>query len=188
MEEENSFENKKPLSIEMRRRIESKKAKIKLNYDNNCEAYDSFIQSLFDKSERANILLDETAEDVRKIEATRRDSPLDNKLCMFNGNKRVELNLFTGIFSGYDHFRFKHIRGIFFFISKEMDKLEIEIRESFYPKGHRKKYKKGYKHILFRYNFKNLNENLAKDIIEWLVFKKEFDKISFVKKEFFKWK
>lgn len=187
-EEEIISEKRKIFSIEMRKRIESKKAKILQNYQINNEVYEYFIQNLLDITERANKLLERRKEDVRVIENSRKDSPLDNKLCLFSSSKRVELKLLTGIFSGYDNFKYKHARSIYFFISKEIGKLEIEIKESYYPKGHTKKYKKGRKHLLFRYEFNNLNDNIANEIIEWLAFKIEFEKISFVKKDFFKWK
>lgn len=186
--EEQELEERRKFSIDERRRLDAKKAKIKDNFLAHREKYTNFMNELFNLTDRVNNLPESKRADYHEIEGRTKESPLDNKLTIFTGSKRVELKLFTGLFSGYDMFKYKHVRVIYLFVSKEMGKIEIEYKESFYPKGHNKKYKKGRKHDIFRYSFDNLDEKLAMAIIEWLAFRKDFEEIPFNNKESFRWK
>jgi len=186
--EENEIEERKRFSIDIRRRIEAKKQKIRANYEQNGEKFGVFMNEIFTLVDRVNNLPESKRSGVREIEGKTKDNVLDNKLTIFSGSKRVELKLFTGLFSGYDNFKYKHIRSIHFFFSKEMGKFEVEYKESYNPKGHSKKYRKGRKHDIFRYKFDDINDSLPMSIVEWLVFRKEFEQISFDKKELFRWK
>lgn len=186
--EEHEIEERKRFSIDIRRRIEAKKQKIRANFEQNSEKFGTFMNEIFTLIERVNNLPESKRTDFREIEGRTKDNVLDNKLTIFSGNKRVELKLFTGLFSGYDTFKYKHVRVIHFFISKEMGKFEIEYKESFNPKGHSKKYKKGRKHDIFRYKFDDINDKLPISIVEWLAFRKEFEQVPFDKKELFRWK
>ena len=186
--EEHELEERKRFSIDARRKVEAKKQKIKDNYLAHREKYSTFMNEMFNLIDRVNSLPESKRPDYHEIEGRTKESPLDNKLTIFTGSKRVELKLFTGLFSGYDLFKYKHTRVIYFFVSKEMGKVEVEYKESFYPKGHNKKYKKGRKHDIFRYSFNLIDENLAMSIVEWLAFRKEFEELPFGNKEMFRWK
>ena len=186
--EEQEIEERKSFSIEGRRRIEAKKTKILANYEQNKEKFGTFMKEIFTLVDRVNNLPESKRTEFRLIEGKTKDNTLDNNLTIFSSSKRVELKLFTGLFSGYDNFKFKYVRVINFFISKEMGKFEVEYKESYNPKGHSKKYKKGRKHNIFRYKFDDINDKLPMSVIEWLAFRKEFEQISFDKKEFFRWK
>jgi len=75
------------------------------------------------------------------------------------------------LFFGKEVFRFKHIRVIYFSISKEMGKVDIEYKEKYLPKGHHEKYTSNESHFLYELDFDILTEELSYRIINWLAFK-----------------
>ncbi len=77
------------------------------------------------------------------------------------------------LFFGKNSFRFKHIRLLYFAISKEMGKVDIEYKEKYLPKGHRERYTTEGIHNLYELNFDVLTEKFAYQVINWLAFKQE---------------
>ncbi|MFZ4401140.1 MAG: hypothetical protein ACOYO1_13970 [Bacteroidales bacterium] len=168
---EEQEQKKEALSDKAKKRIQIKKEKAALNYQQNGAKYDKFISRLNELVHKVNNFPEDERIEFIEIDARLKETEFDNKLFVFSSSKRVSIRKMTFFFFGKEIFRFKHIRVIYFSISKEMGKVDIEYKEKFLPKGHHEKYTTKDSHYLYELDFDILTEELAYRIINWLAFK-----------------
>ncbi|NVN94805.1 MAG: hypothetical protein HXX18_05930 [Bacteroidetes bacterium] len=168
---EEQEQKQEALSERARKRIQVKKEKAAANYKQNGNKFDTFISKLNIFVKKVNSLPEEERAEFIEIDARLKETEFDNKLTVFSSSKRVSIRKMRYFFFGKEVFRFKHIRVIYFSISKEMGKIDIEYKEKYLPKGHREKYTSKESHFLYELDFDILTEELAYRIINWLAFK-----------------
>jgi len=179
LEEIEGREKKKvTLSEKAKQRIHAKKEKVLLNYNKNGSTFDDFIKNLNELISRVNSLPEDERSDFIEIDSRHKKTEFENHLNIFSSSKRVYISKKKYYLFGKKNYRFKYVRIIFFNISKEFDKVEIEIKEKYLPKGHKRKYLKEDIHRLYKLNFDILNNQLAYQIINWLAFKKDINNLS----------
>jgi len=168
---EENAQQKEDLSTKAQQRILLKKEKSALNYQQNAAFYDDFISKINQLADKVNKFPDSQQKDFYEIDARFKDTEFNNKLFVLSSSKRVSSSKMIFYFFGKQVFRFKHIRVIYFSVSKEMGKVDIEYKEKFLPKGHHEKYAKDDSHFLYELDFDILTTELAYRIINWLAFK-----------------
>lgn len=179
LEEIEGREHKKAtLSEKAKQRILAKKEKVALNYITNGSVYDIFINKVNELVTRVNNLPEEERQDFIEIDSRNKKTEFENHLHIFSSSKRVFLIKKRFYLFGNKNYRFKYIRIIYFNISKDLDKVEIEIKEKYLPKGHKRKYLKEDIHRLYKLNFDVLDDQLAYQIINWLAFKNDVSNLS----------
>jgi hypothetical protein len=179
LEEVEGKEHKKAfLSEKAKQRILAKKEKVTSNYIKNGIAFDTFIAKVNELIDRVNSLPEEERHEFVEIDSRNKKTEFDNHLNIFSSSKRVYFNKKRFYLFGEKKYRYKYIRIIYFNISKDIDKVEIEIKEKYLPKGHRRKYATEDIHRLYKLNFDVLNEQLAFQIINWLAFKNDVRNLS----------
>lgn len=112
-------------------RIQIKKDRIAENYQKNQQKYDGLIASLLELVDRVNALPENFRKEFGKIEGKRKSSKLNNHLFILSSSRRIEGSSGRGFLSFFFPKHVKHIRVIFFSVSKYPDKCDIEIKESF---------------------------------------------------------
>lgn len=179
LEEIEGKEKKKvSLSEKAKQRIQAKKEKVATNYQKNATSFDSFIKNLNELVSRVNSLPEEERQDFIEIDSRHKKTEFDNHLHIFSSSKRVFVTKKKYYLFGDKKYRYKYIRVVYFNISKDIDKVEIEIKEKYLPKGHKRKYLNEDIHRLYKLNFDVLNQELAYQFINWLAFKKEVNNLS----------
>lgn len=179
LEEIEGKENKKvSLSEKAKERINAKKEKVALNYKKNATSFDDFIKKINELVSRVNSLPEDERTEFIEIDARHKKTEFDNHLHIFSSSKRVFINRKRFYFFGDKKYRYKYIRVIYINISKEIDKVEIEVKEKYLPKGHKRKYIVEDIHRLYKLNFEVLTPELTYQIINWLAFKKEVTNLS----------
>jgi hypothetical protein len=168
---EEQEQKKEALSEQARNRIQIKKEKTALNYQQNGEKYDIFISRLNELIQKVNNFSQDKKKDFIEIDSRLKDTDFDNKLFVFSSSKRISTHKMRFYFFGKEILRFKQIRVIYLSISKEMGKVDIEYKEKFLPKGHEDNYSTKDTHYLYELDFDILTENLAYRIVNWLAFK-----------------
>ena len=168
------------LSEKAKKRIQAKKEKVVINYTKNKDAYLNFINKLNQLVNRVNTLPEEERNEFIVINSKFKKTEFDNQLHIYSTSKRIYIYKKKFIFWGKKKYKFKYIRVIYFSISKEIDKVEIEIKEKYLAKGHRKKHTADDVHRLYKLPFSTLeNEDLSYQIINWLAFKYDVSKLPF---------
>lgn len=174
LEEIENKENKKSsLSQEAKQRIQIKKEKVALNYKKNGQIFDNYINRLNELVSRVNSLPEEDRSEFIEIDSRNKKTEFDNHLHIFSSSKRILIKHKRFFFFGEKNYRYKYIRVIYFNISKEIDKVEIEIKDKYLSKGHNRKYSNEDIHSIYKLDFNVLNETLAYQIVNWLAFKSD---------------
>jgi len=168
---EEKEQKKEALSDKAKQRIQQKKEKVAVNYQKNCDKYDTFINRMNELVLKVNNLPDEEKKEFTEIDVRMKDTEFDNKLYVFSASTRISINKNRFLFFGNEIIRYKHIRVIYFSISKEIGKVDIEYKEKYLNKGNHHKYHKKDSHYLYELDFDVLTEQLAYRIINWLAFK-----------------
>jgi len=168
---EEQEQKQEALSEKAKKRVQVKKEKAAANYQKNGKLFDNFIFKLNGLVKKVNSLPEEERSEFIEIDARLKETDFDNKLTVFSSSKRVSIRKMRFLFFGKEVFRFKHIRVIYFSISKEMGKVDIEYKEKYLPKGHHEKYTSNESHFLYELDFDILTEELSYRIINWLAFK-----------------
>lgn len=175
---EGKARRKKSLSEKATQRIEQKKIKVSANFQKNGEKYNDFISKLKELVGRVNNLPEEERADFIEIDFKYKTTEFDNHLYIFSSSKKVYIEKFKLFILKNRKYRFKYARVIYLDISKEIDKVEIEVKEKFIPKGHRRKYNQEDIDKLFKVSFELLNSEFANRIISWLAFKNNVNHIT----------
>ncbi len=192
-EREEQHKKQKPLKDSAK--IQDKMFRIKQNYDVNKDSYEAFISRLKDLSERANNLPMEKREPWLHIDTKAKDSKLDNHFYFFSTNERFDKRVITKHFPFVKNQHFKHIRVIYFSISKEMGKVEVELKEDYLAKTRissednsqiKEFIDDGLQRVdvIFLYNISDLNNELAFKILDYLVYKEDLKSLPFGEEHF----
>jgi hypothetical protein len=195
---ERDEQRKKQKPLKESAKIQDKMFRIKQNYEVNHEAYLAFINRLQEICERANNLPAEKKEPWNHIDAKAKESKLENHLYYFSTNQRFEKRVITKSFPFVKNQHYKNIRVAYFSISKEMGKVEVEIKEDFLAKtrlsaddnSQEKEWiDDGLKRMdmIFLYDITDFDKEHALKILDWLVFKEDFKSLPF-REEHFKYK
>jgi len=176
-------------------KIQDKIFRINKNFEANKEAYEKFIDNLHDLCERANHLPSEKREPWNHIEVKSRESKLDNHLYTFSTDERLDKVVPTSRFPFFKKQHFKHIRQIYFAVSKEMGKCEIEVKDDYLAKT-RLNLDDGKESdkpsidglprikVVFLYDINDLNKENAMKILDWLAFKIDVKSLPFGEEHF----
>ncbi|MEI6696266.1 MAG: hypothetical protein WCO13_09365 [Bacteroidota bacterium] len=175
---EEQEQKKEALSEKAKARIQVKKERAAANYQQNGLKYDQFIAETKELVRKVNNFPEDERKEFIEIDARFKETDFDNKLFVFSSSKRVTIRKMRFFLFGKEQFRFKQIRVIYFSISKEMGKVNIEYKEKYLPKGHHKKYIAKDTHFLYELDFDVLSKDLAYRIINWLAFKIEEDEFT----------
>jgi hypothetical protein len=172
-------------------KIQAKKKDIARNYESNKDAYDAFFQELNGLVQRVNNLPLEHRKQFGKLKIKEKESRLTNKLYYVSSSRRVSKRLYSGFFRFFSKSHFKNIRVCYFTISRNMGKVNVELKENLLIKtrikangdsernaGMRKK-NWGRKDYLFRLEMTSLNKDRAMEIIDFIAFKIEMEELSF---------
>lgn len=166
-------------------RHQDKAFRIKQNYDKNHLVYKRFISEVTSLANRVNNLPLEHRKVFSKINVKEKRLKLNNRLNYFSSSHRLSKTEFSGIFHPFRKVHYKHIRVIFFKLSKIMDKVEVEVKEEYLEKKLRdgklddsthqdsKKNQKGRFHQVYYYEISNLTNEFAVHIIDWLAFQED---------------
>jgi hypothetical protein len=172
-------------------RIQLKKEAVRQNFQANQQLYDNFIKHLTGLVERVNNLPMEDREPFAKLTLKSKDSKLDNHFYYLSSSRRIQKRLYKNLFKYFKKYNFKHIRVIYLTVSQKMGMIDVELKENLLlrvrmkantDKGKTKSQKKkneNRKDYIFHLNLSAIDKNIAMEIIDWLVFKKEMEQISF---------
>jgi len=176
-------------------KIQDKIFRINKNYEANKEAYENFVEILHDLCERANQLPAEKREPWNHIEAKAKESKLKNHLYTFSTGERLDKLITTTRFPFFKRQHYKHFRMIYFTVSKEMGKCEIEVKDDYLAKT-RLNLDDGKEttgssndgltrvNVIFIYNINELDKETAVKILDWLAFKIELKALPFGEEHF----
>ncbi len=193
-EEENRQKRKKDRLERARERILLKKESIKKNYLKNKGKYNGFIAELDKMVEGVNNMPLDKRKVFGKISSKSKKTKLDNQFHFFGSSSRFKKRKNKGLFSRLKLYHYKHIRVIYFSIAKEMDKVEIETKESYLIRERKKERvsdeKKSHDEVnkhegeerddrLYIFDIDKLNRNVAMYIIDWLVFIEDIEHLPF---------
>jgi len=192
---EREEQRKKQKPLRESAKIQDKMFRIQQNYEANREAYEAFVGRLKDICERANNLPAEKKEPWKHIDAKAKDSKLENHLYYFSSSERFDKRVITKSFPFVKNQHYKHIRVIYFSVSKEMGKAEVEVKEDYLAKtklsaddnGQIKDFlDDGLKRIdvIFLYNISDFQKEDALKILDWLVFKEDLKSLPFGEEHF----
>lgn len=179
-------------------RIQEKKFLIQQNYEKNKEVYDGFINKLKELVERVNNLPMEMRDPFGHMDAVEKESKLDNHLVYFSSKVRIRKKTILPKFPFIKFTNFKHIRVIYFCVSKYTGKVEVEVKENFLKKTrkdghvddapkhphHREEDDQDNMDIIFLWDMEKLDNELAYKIIDWLAFKEELSYLPFKPDDF----
>ncbi len=174
---EGKAKKKKALTEKAKQRVEQKRLKVAANFQKNGEIYLDFISKLKELINRVNNLSEEERAEFIEIDSRYKITEFDNHLYIFSASKRVYIEKFKIFIIKKKKYRFKYARVIYFDISKELDKVEIEIKEKYIPKGHKRNYKLEDINKLYKVSFDKLNSDFASKIISWLAFKNSVEQL-----------
>jgi hypothetical protein len=173
----------------LKKKIEQKKAEIALNYEQHKAEYDGFVNTLHDLVKRANELPEKHRHSFRKINASKKKDKLNNQLSIFSSSKR-EQNY--SLFSFFKPLHSKHIRVFYVHVSKRSGVANLEVKENYLlrkrisddtkSKSHEQKKEAGSTdrvHVLMRFKMSDLSKEIAYQILDWLAFKNDLEKLSF---------
>lgn len=164
---------------------------IKENYNRNKHIYQAFIEQLEMLVDRVNALPIEYRSEFGKLNFKSKDSRLGNHLYYITSSKRLKKRLYKGILTFLKKYHLKFVRVAYVTISSEKGMMEIELKQNVLlryrvkPNGDKEKIggrnnKLGQrKDHLFRFIIREMNEDIAREIIDWLAFKREMENISF---------
>lgn len=176
-------------------KIQDKIFRINNNYEANKEKYEKFIEMFHDLCERANQLPAEKREPWNHIEVKPKESKLNNHLVTFSTDERLEKLVTISRFPFFKRQHFKHIRHIYFTISKEMGKCEIEVKDDYLAKTRLnlddgkdtdKPTSDGFQrvNVIFLYEINDLSKDIALKILDWLAFKADLKSLPFGEEHF----
>lgn len=193
-EAENEIQQEPTKPKVSRTRIQQKIEDINKNYEANKEAYDGFINNLFNLCQRANNLPSEAREPWGIIETKARESKMNSHLFSFLTHERFDMRVTTKSFPFMKLRHYKHLRKVMFSVSKTMGMVNVEVYEDFVAKTRLNK-DDGTKekdvvndgldrfHLVYHYAIKELNDKLAIKLLDWLAFKEEMDYLPFTEKD-----
>ncbi|MGB4206165.1 MAG: hypothetical protein WBJ84_11195 [Bacteroidales bacterium] len=178
-------------SMSSQKMVHEKKSLIKANYEKNKETYDSFIEIMFNLSERVNNLPEEYREPFRKISAVSKKSKLDNHLNFFYTSRRKQKsNFLLSLF--VKPTQLKNVRTFYIYVSKHEDFVNFELKENFLvrrrivvkeeskkSKNRKDRRSKDRLHVIYHYPMSRLNKETALEIIDWLAFKNSLQALKF---------
>ena len=192
---------KEKWSLKTSSKIRENKEKVRNNYEKNKNFYNNFIENLTGLSERVNNLPSKYREGFGKIAHKHKESKLETHFNYYTSTKRQKKRRFKNILSIFKFSHQKIIRIVYFNVSKNIDLVEIEIKEvsMFRERLERKDLDKGKKKeiktksdkeaksdlekrnfkikLLFQYEMEKLNKDFAIEFIDWLAFKKETEQL-----------
>jgi hypothetical protein len=194
-EAEREEQHKKQKPLKESAKIQDKIFRINQNYEANHQQYDSFTSRLKEVCERANNLPAHKKESWNHIDGKAKESKLENHLYYFSTSQRFDKRVITKSFPFIKNQHFKHIRVIYFSISKEMGKTEIEVKEDYLAKTRLSSDDSSQvkdfiddglqrMDVIFLYNISDLNHELAFKILDWLVFKEDVKSLPFGEEHF----
>ncbi len=173
----------------LKQKIEQKKAEIAANYEQHKAQYDSFVSTLHDLVKRANELPEKHRHPFRKINASKKKDKLNNQLSIFSSSKRDQNYSLLSFFKPQHS---KHIRVFYVHVSKRSGIANLEVKENFLLRkrinddeklrSHEQKKEAGSTdriHVLMRFAMKDLNKEVAYQILDWLAFKSDLEKLAF---------
>ncbi len=195
---EREEQRKKQKPLKESAKIQDKIFRINQNYEVNSEAYEAFVQRLQDICERANNLPIEKREPWLNIDAKAKESKLENHLYSFSASQSYDRRVITKSFPFVKNQHYKHARVIYFSVSKEMGKAEVEVKEDYIAKTRINSedgtQSKDYiddglqrMDVIFSFNIADFEKDHAFKILDWLVFKEDFKTLPF-HEEHFKYK
>lgn len=190
---ESSHKKSKHRSGSMSRRIAEKKIAISRNYEKNKTAYEAFSETMYNLVQRVNKLPEEMREPFGKLRAAPKKTKLNNYLNIFASSRREQkFNLFSLLRLKPTHA--KHIRVLYLYISKVEGFVNLEIKENYLirkripesgSESKRDDKKPGHSkeriHVIMKYAIAKLDEQTGLEIIDWLVFRKQLQDLSFWK-------
>lgn len=192
--EEAENKNKKPDdSANIFAKIQSKKKDVARNYEANKDAYDAFFQELAGLVQRVNGLPLEYRKQFGKLKIKEKESRLNNKFFYLSSSRRVSKRLYSGFLSFFSMSHFKNIRVCYFTVSRKMGMVNVELKENLLIKtrvkasgeskrtASMKKKDWGRKDYLINMEMTSLNRERAMEIIDFIAFKIEMEKLSFFK-------
>lgn len=188
---ENKKDQKDSRSV-FRKRLEEKKFLVGKNYEENGQKYEEFIADLKTLVKRANGLPEKEREPYGKINTKTRENRLNNHYYLFGSSRREEKREFNRGFKRlFKKSHFKYIRVIYFTVSSHKGLADIEIKERAMRRqkisSDDDKKHSGSSHKvsrIFRYDIEKMDQELAREVLDWLAFKIERDKMSFHSKEY----
>ena len=178
IERKQKRERRRSRKLELK--IEEKKRLISENYQANKDAYLAFIQTMYDMVRRVNELEPELRDAFKKLAVASKNSKLDNKLHFFSSSRREQK---LDFFSWLKPKHFKNIRVFYIYISTEPGFVTFEFKEN---KLERKRIsssqekeeaskktsdRKDRVHVSYHYPLARLDNEVAHQLIDWLVYK-----------------
>ncbi len=180
---------------DFKRILEYRKERINSNYERHGKLYDSFKDTMIDLARRVNNLPVEEREPYGAITYKRKSSRSDNLSYYLRTSIRKQKFEFRGLKKLFKKAHYKQVRSIFIslsshdgFIHFELNESELKRerlvdQESSKEKSNKKKNKSRHR-FMYRYDLDKIDENMARDILDWLTHRSAMDKISFAKPEF----
>jgi hypothetical protein len=172
---------------EIRAKIHSRRELILANYRVNKKAFDAVIASMQQLSDRVNALPFKKREMFGKLRFSPKTTKLQNHLHILSSSRRVSTNRLLLLTPALRKARLKHIRVAFISVSKEVNCLDLELKESLLEKrnirkddtGEKPGAKDPHKRVDYLYTvpFDHWNDDIAYQIIDWLAFQGEMDDI-----------
>ena len=176
-------------------KLRLKKEAIQKNYLDNQFYYDNFIVELEKLVNRVNDLPLEYRQPFGKINFHSKDSKLNNHLYYISSSSRIKKRMYKSVFHFFKQYTFKKIRVAYFTVSAQPGLIDIELKQNMLLKvrmtraGDNESLKdprrnnKDRKDYRFKFDIKQIDGEQARDIIDWLAFKKEMEEIVFFREQ-----
>lgn len=170
-----------------------RKMRIEKNYNAHAKEYNTFIKTIDKLVKRVNALPLEKKDPFGNIDSKSKESKLLNHMHVLKSSLRFQQKVYRGSF--WDLLKpkhLKHVRVILITVSSQFGKIGLDVRDEALLKEkivvddelvkEKKKFQDEDRfHEYMNWDIKDLNEELALKIIDWLAYKAEVYELPFVK-------
>lgn len=175
-------------------KIQDKIFRVKQNYDVNKETYESFIEYMFDLCGRANSLPQEKKLPWIHIDFKDKETKYKNHLYFASTAERVNKTVMTRSFPYIRRQHYKHVRDIYFSVSRKMGFADVEVRDDYLAKTRISLEEKDAAEIMndgfprirvvFEFEMSKLDKKSGLAILDWLTFKADVVSLPFGEEHF----
>ncbi len=159
-----------------------KRAEIQSNYALVSKKYKTFLDELYDLTDRVNALPLQSRADFVSIDGKEKDSKLDNHLNIFSSSRRKYKASFLEFFRFAKKKKYKNIRVVYFNVSSRQGMIDIEVKERTLLRLSMRDNQADdddsqrvtrQVHVISSFPVELLDHEFALGVIDWLAFKQD---------------
>lgn len=178
----------------IREKIHGRRELILENYRANKKLYDAIITQFQDMVDRVNALPFRKRQLFGKLRISPKTTRLQNHLHIISSSRKLSMNKLLLLTPSFRKARLKHVRVAFLSVSKQKGSFDLEVKESLLEKKSLKKDGSGVENrkedshkrtdFLYEIPFSSWTDELAYEVVDFLVFEKDMESLPFDKFEY----